>query len=73
MVIQMPVMDGPSATRAIRKLERSLGKPRTAIIAVSASTSETEGERSLTAGCDLYLTKPLHKAKLLEVLHEHSH
>lgn len=73
MDVQMPVMDGHSATRAIRKLERALGRPRTPIIAVSASSAEDVGERSLTAGCDLYLTKPLHKTKLLEVLHEHSH
>jgi len=70
MDIEMPVMDGHSATRAIRKLERSLGRPRTPIIAVSASSSEDVGERSLEAGCDLHLTRPLSKSKLVEVLHE---
>jgi len=73
MDIQMPVMDGHSAARAIRKLERSLGRPRTPIIAISASSSEDMGERSLEAGCDLQLTRPLSKSKLLEVLQEHSH
>jgi CheY-like chemotaxis protein len=72
MDVQMPVMDGHSATRAIRKLEGSLGRPRTPIIAVSASLSEDAGERSLTAGCDLYLAKPLHRSELLEILREHS-
>jgi len=72
MDVQMPVMDGHSATRAIRKLEKALGRPRTPIIVVSASTSKGEDERSVAAGCDLYLTKPLHKSKLLEILHDHS-
>jgi two-component system sensor histidine kinase/response regulator len=72
MDIEMPVMDGHSATRAIRKLERSLGRPRTPIIAVSASPSEDMGERSREAGCDLHVTRPLSKSKLLEVLYEHS-
>ena len=72
MDIEMPVMDGHSATRAIRKLERSQRRPRTPIIAVSASSSEGVGERSLEAGCDLHLTRPVSKSKLLEVLYDYS-
>lgn len=72
MDIDMPVMDGHSATRAIRKLEASLGRPRTSIIAISANTSEDVRERSLAAGCDLHLAKPLFKYRLLEILDEYA-
>lgn len=73
MDVQMPLMDGHSAARAIRELERSLGRPRTPIIVVSAAPGGDEDDarrRSFAAGCDLHLPKPLSRSKLLEILND---
>ncbi|MBF0421334.1 MAG: PAS domain S-box protein, partial [Magnetococcales bacterium] len=72
MDVQMPKLDGYSATRHIRQWERNTGRAPVKIIALSAHALEQETQRSLEAGCDFYLTKPLHKKKLLEVLAQHS-
>ncbi|MBF0437097.1 MAG: CHASE domain-containing protein [Magnetococcales bacterium] len=72
MDVQMPRLDGYSATRHIRQWERDTGRAPVKIIALSAHALEQETQRSLEAGCDFYLTKPLHKKKLLEVLAQHS-
>jgi two-component system sensor histidine kinase/response regulator len=57
MDLQMPVMDGYTATQHIRNLER--GKPRTPIVALTASAMTGQLERCLDAGMDGLLTKPL--------------
>ncbi|MBF0140629.1 MAG: response regulator, partial [Magnetococcales bacterium] len=66
--IQMPRMDGYTATRQIRQWEREMGLVPVLIIALSAHAMETEVQCSREAGCDLYLTKPINKSKLLGVL-----
>lgn len=68
MDIQMPVMDGYEATRAIREFEREQGRKRTPIIAVTAHASEENHRMVLDAGCDDFITKPVPKAKLLEAI-----
>jgi len=68
MDMQMPVMDGCRATRAIRAWEASSGRPRTPILALSAYAFSEEKERSLDAGCDAHLTKPIRKQALLEAI-----
>ncbi|MBF0460596.1 MAG: response regulator [Magnetococcales bacterium] len=70
MDIQMPRMDGYTATRQIRQWEREVGHAPLPIVALSAHTMEVETQRSREAGCDLYLTKPINKKKLLDVLQE---
>jgi len=66
MDIQMPVMDGLSATRAIREMEReSPGRPRQTIIAMTAHAMKGDREMCLKAGMDEYVTKPLNKKALL--------
>ncbi|MBF0212761.1 MAG: response regulator [Magnetococcales bacterium] len=68
MDIQMPIMDGYTATRQIRLWEQETGQPRLPIIALSAHAMETEVQRSQEAGCDFYLTKPIRRKKLLDTL-----
>ncbi|MBP9674754.1 MAG: response regulator, partial [Bacteriovoracaceae bacterium] len=66
MDVQMPYMDGLTATRLIRQREKEKNLARIPIIALSAFAMNHEIEQSLQAGCDLHLTKPLHKQTLLK-------
>ncbi len=68
MDIQMPVMDGLSATRAIRNREREEGRAPIPIIALTAHAMREDVDRSLEAGCNSHLTKPLRKSTLLAEL-----
>ena len=67
MDIQMPVMDGYSAARAIRKIEEPelAGIP---IIAVSANTFEEDRKKSLESGMNAHLPKPLDMEQLFVLL-----
>jgi CheY-like chemotaxis protein len=71
MDIQMPVMDGLTATRAIREWEARKGVRRTPILALSAHAMGDAFEKSRQAGCDTHLTKPIRKATLLRAIAEH--
>ena len=68
MDIQMPVLDGYSATRAIREWERAQGRMPVPILALTANALQGEVQRSLAAGCTAHLTKPIRKARLLEAI-----
>jgi len=68
MDMQMPVMDGYTATRNIRQWEDTSGAPRTPIVALTASALEGDREKSLAAGCDDHLTKPIKKKMLLQAV-----
>ncbi|WP_437915826.1 AAA family ATPase [Sorangium sp. So ce302] len=65
MDLAMPGMDGYEATRRLRQRPELA---RTAIIASSASTSEVERHKSLSAGCDDFLPKPVQAGAFLELL-----
>jgi PAS domain S-box-containing protein len=67
MDIQMPVMDGLSATREIRKLEKS-GLDKLPILAMSANAMEIDCHKSLEAGMNAHLTKPINPEKLRQSL-----
>ena len=69
MDIQMPEIDGYTATRAIRDWERKHDRPRTPILALTASALEENQLRTREAGCDAHITKPVRKATLLEAIH----
>lgn len=68
MDMNMPVMDGYEATKAIRAWERQQDLPKTQIIALTALSLKEEGEKILEAGCDAHMTKPIKRQTLLEVL-----
>ncbi len=68
MDLQMPVMDGYEAARTIRKWEKDNNKGRANILALTANALEGDAEKSKSAGCDDHVTKPIKKAKLLEVI-----
>ena len=67
MDVQMPEMDGLSATAAIRELQRASGA-RVPIIAVTAHAMVGDRERCLSAGMDGYVSKPIDAAKLFEAI-----
>src|SRR5262249_23090159 len=58
MDMNMPVMDGYEATRAIRAWEQLQDLPKTQIIALTALVLKEEGEKILEAGCNAHMTKP---------------
>ena len=65
MDIQMPVMDGFEATKAIRTLERTTDRERVPIIALTAHAIENYREKCIRNDMDDYLTKPIRKKMLL--------
>jgi CheY-like chemotaxis protein len=67
MDVEMPLMDGFQATRAIRDNERSEGR-HTPIIAMTAHAMKGDQERCLAAGMDYYVTKPIRTAELLAAI-----
>ena len=72
MDIQMPIMDGYTATQAIRLWERQQGRAAIPIIALTAHALCEDVTRSLAAGCTAHLTKPIKKHTLLSVISEHA-
>ena len=69
---QMPVMDGLTATRAMREWEKANHRPPTPIIALTASALKGDQEKFVAAGCTAYLTKPIKQDVLLQAISEHS-
>ncbi|MFH1118757.1 MAG: ATP-binding protein [Bacteroidota bacterium] len=63
MDIELPVMDGYQATREIKGF-----RPELPVIAQTAFAMIGERERSIEAGCDDYIAKPIRKEVLLEVI-----
>ena len=59
MDMQMPQVDGLTATRMIRAYEHKTGLLRTPIIMVTANASPEHVAQALEAGCDAHLAKPL--------------
>ena len=69
MDIRMPRINGHDATRKIREIElEQPARMRAKILAITADDSVNDRQRSIEAGCDDHLVKPLSKTKLMQVL-----
>lgn len=67
MDVRMPVMDGLTATRTIRAMDRPDAKT-IPIIAMTANVFDEDVERSLQAGMNAHLSKPVEPEKLYETM-----
>ena len=74
MDVQMPILDGYQATRAIREMEQADSSPagspvpRLPIVALTAHATKGDRQKCLESGMDDYLTKPLQKKDLLAMV-----
>ncbi|MBL8771676.1 MAG: response regulator [Phenylobacterium sp.] len=68
MDIQMPVMDGIAAAAGIRAAERSSGRRRTPIVALTANALSHQVEEYLAVGMDAHVAKPIEIAKLYDAI-----
>jgi signal transduction histidine kinase/CheY-like chemotaxis protein len=65
MDIEMPEMDGPTATAHLKADEATSAIP---VIAVTAHAMAGDADRALAAGCVAYVSKPISRARLYEAL-----
>lgn len=72
MDVQMPIMDGLQATRAMRQWERTQHRSPTPILALTAHALQEEAKKSLDAGCTAHLTKPIKKQVLLRAIENYA-
>ncbi|MCT4604337.1 MAG: response regulator [Marinifilum sp.] len=63
MDIQMPLLNGFDATRAIKKIN-----PKVPIISQTAYAMAEDRGKSIAAGCDDYISKPISSQKLLNLI-----
>jgi len=68
MDIQMPVMDGITAASTIREAERTSGRRRTPIVALTANALTHQVEEYLAVGMDAHVAKPIEIAKLYDAI-----
>ena len=67
MDVQMPVMDGYEATKAIRAMP---GGDKVTIIAVSANAFEDDVQKSLSVGMNAHVAKPIDVNVLFDTMRE---
>jgi len=68
MDVQMPEMDGPTATAVIRGRELAEGRARTPIVALTANAMAHQVAEYLGAGMDGFVPKPIEVGRLYEAL-----
>jgi CheY-like chemotaxis protein len=66
MDIRMPLMGGYEATRQIRQFNKDV-----VIIAQTAFAQIGDREKSIEAGCNDYISKPINKAQLLTLIQKY--
>jgi two-component system, sensor histidine kinase and response regulator len=66
--VNMPVLDGYSAVAVMRAWEREQGASPTPIIALTGRAMVEDRARSIEAGCNGHLTKPLRRTVLMEAI-----
>jgi CheY-like chemotaxis protein len=71
MDIQMPEMDGWTATAKMREWEAKHNKRPVPILALTANVTPNDFHLSRVAGCNAHLTKPITQDRLLHALDEH--
>lgn len=71
MDVEMPVMDGVSATLEIRRWEQEEDLDPVPIIALTAHEHKAKLVQTLDAGCTAHLIKPLTKEAMLKAIDEH--
>ena len=67
MDIRMPVMDGYTATKEIKKF-----RPELPIIAQTAYAMESDRKMAFDEGCDDYISKPIRRKDLIEIVAKHA-
>ncbi len=70
MDVQMPRMDGPTATRKIRQLEAQLGRERTPIIALTANAMSHQVAEYAAVGMDGFVAKPIEIGRLFAAMRD---
>jgi PAS domain S-box-containing protein len=70
MDMQMPVLDGLSAIREIRRIEQDEQRPPTLTMVLSANTLPDHVQASIAAGADGHMAKPITAARLLSAVEE---
>jgi len=73
MDVQMPVMDGHTATQRIRAWETSKGRPRMPIIALTADAYEKDRKAAMDAGMDAFMAKPIDLNTLAHLMKQWLH
>jgi len=66
--VQMPVMNGVDAVKAIRAIEADRGGARTPILALSANVMRHQIDEYLAAGMDGFVAKPIEMAALVAAI-----
>jgi CheY-like chemotaxis protein len=72
MDLDMPEMDGYTATRKIRSSECSNEMPAVPIVALTAHNEADAVLRSIESGCTAHVTKPIHKASFLKTVRQYA-
>ena len=66
MDMQMPVMNGYTATRTLREQGKTLP-----IVALTAYAMKEDDQKCFAAGCDDYMSKPMNRKRLIEILEKY--
>lgn len=71
MDIQMPVMDGYEATKAIRQFELENETEKTPILALTANAFKEDAQKCMNSGCTDHMAKPIKKKTLIATLEKY--